>query len=189
MVLSSQFKIASAVRIRHESKFQGFFHHMHLLFMRQDRTKGAQHCTGPELSDVQDFRNEMEYLINWRKDKSCNCHEMTAHCRHLMEHKNLHLIQTDVHEACLNIEQQRIRVQMLAHAVEVERRLDPATRTMDLPSSQFWWTDKPRHSAIASYAPATGHFAPARTSKAAMPLGQLGPPHYTDFFRGAEPND
>jgi hypothetical protein len=131
----------------------------------------------------------MEYLINWRKDRYRTCHEMTAHRRHLMEHKNLHLIQTDIHEGCLNIEQRRLRAQMLAHAAEVERRFDPATRNMDLQSSQFWWTDKSTRSAIASNGPATGRFSSGRTSKGAMPLGQLGPPRYTDFFRGTEPND
>jgi hypothetical protein len=99
------------------------------------------------------------------------------------------LIQTDIHEGCLNIEQRRLRAQMLAHAAEVERRFDPATRNMDLQSSQFWWTDKSTRSAIASNGPATGPFASGRTSKGPMPLGQLGPPRYTDFFRGTEPND
>jgi hypothetical protein len=144
----------------------------------------------PDLETLQDFRNDLLNLADWRRRRTeTNFHQMAGRRRALLEQKNLHLIEADLHEAYLNIEQRRTRVAILAWAAEVDQRADPATRDMSFrsfPSSQLTHprepekrtADPPRFQAE----PVHSRLAKTRTQPQRGPLQQLDTRLYPGFF-------
>jgi hypothetical protein len=110
-----------------------------------------------------------------------------------MEQKNLHLIEADLQEAWLNVEQRRVRIEMLAWAAEVDRRVDPVTRNFQvstLPSSSSFVL--PQSEPVQPSGPPAAHYRPGpvksrlardQTQRTGGPLQQLGPERsYCGFF-------
>ena len=167
------------------------------------RNRLIEQFAGPSLEKIEEHTDNIARMCKWRTEYDLNWNEMRRRRRILLETRNIQLIESDVAEFALTWEQHKTRLDVLAHAAEVERRMDPETRDAgyvsrklieDMPDLSWSPEPEPQNEPsdtikfVSRRPPAerTSFFQSARTTHTARTAKRPLQPVQSEHFRGRQ---